>query len=93
MDIATFLNKVNGAILNPLIALVFAIAFLYFFIGIFQFIMSAQADKGREDGKKKILYGLIGMFIMFSAYGIIHLILISFGLSGSVAAHEKYLPL
>jgi len=75
-----FLGKVNEFILNPLITLAFAIAFLLFFFGIFQFIRSETVDSKREDGKRKILYGLIGMFIMFSAYGIINLILGTFGI-------------
>lgn len=76
----TFLGKVNEFILNPLITLAFAIAFLISVYGTFQFIRSETADSQREQGKRKILYGLLGMFIMFSAYGIIHLILGTFGI-------------
>jgi len=75
-----FLGKVNEFILNPLITLAFAIAFLLFFFGVFQFIRSETADSKREDGKRKIIYGLLGMFVMFSAYGIINLILGTFGI-------------
>lgn len=82
MDIQVFLNKINQFILNPLILLVFAIAFLVFFWGIFQFISSQTADTGREEGKRKIFWGLFGMFVMFSAYGLIRLILNTFGVSG-----------
>jgi TM2 domain-containing membrane protein YozV len=82
MTIVPFLNKVNQYIFNPLIYLVFAIAFLIFFWGIVQFINSETVDNKRDDGKKKILYGLIGMFIMFSAYGLIRLLLDTFGISG-----------
>jgi len=78
MLIADFLNKVNRFILNPLILLAFAIAFLVFFWGIFEFIFSGTADAKREEGKKKIFWGLFGIFIMFSAYGIINLILGTF---------------
>lgn len=80
MNVTTFLNKVNAVIINPLIILVFAIAFLVFFWGLFQFISSETEGSGREQGKKKILYGIIGMFIMFSAYGLIRLTLGTFGI-------------
>ena len=80
MDIKPFLNNFNGAILNPLILLIFGIAFVVFFIGIFQFIRTASDGAEREAGKKKILYGLIGMLIMFSAYGLIHVVLGTFGI-------------
>ncbi len=49
MTTAQILNKINGAIINPLIMLVFAIALLIFFYGIFQFVISAQADTTRDD--------------------------------------------
>lgn len=75
-----FLNKINQYILNPIIILVFAVAMLIFFWGIVQFINSETTDLKREDGKKKILWGLVGMFIMVSAYGIIRLIIGTFGL-------------
>ncbi|MEK7194349.1 MAG: hypothetical protein AAB660_01505 [Patescibacteria group bacterium] len=81
MDISNFLNKVNVAIINPLIILVFAIAVLVFFFGIFQFISKAGESTEREKGKQKIIYGLIGMFIMFSAYGLIRIVLGTFGVS------------
>ena len=83
MDISTFLNKINQFILNPLILLAFAIAFLVFFWGIFQFIRSQTVDTQREEGKRKIFWGLFGMFIMISAYGLIRLVHGTFGIPGS----------
>jgi hypothetical protein len=80
VSIEPFLEDVSRVILNPLIYLLFAIALLVFFWGIFEFIRSETADNKREEGKKKILYGLIGMLIMFSAFGIIKLILNTFGI-------------
>jgi len=81
MDISAFLNKINQFILNPLILLAFAVAFLVFFWGIFQFIASQTTDANRDEGKRKIFWGLFGMFIMFAAYGLIRLILGTFGIS------------
>ena len=83
MDISAFLNKINQFILNPLILLAFAVAFLVFFWGIFQFIASQTTDANRDEGKRKIFWGLFGMFIMFSAYGLIRLILGTFGIPSS----------
>jgi len=81
MPITEFLNKINEFILNPIIALAFAIALLVFFWGIFQFINSETADTKRDEGKRKIFYGLFGMFIMVSAFGLIRLILGTFGIT------------
>lgn len=76
------LNKINEIILNPIITLLFAIAVLYFFWGLFQFINSEAADGKHEDGKRKIIFGLFGIFVMISAYGIIGFLLNSFGING-----------
>ena len=83
MDISAFLNKINQFILNPLILLFFALAFLVFFWGIFQFIASQTTDANRDEGKRKIFWGLFGMFIMISAFGLIHLVLGTFGIPSS----------
>ena len=82
MAITKFLNAVNDAVINPLILLVFAVAMLIFFWGIVQFINSETSDTKRGEGKKKIIWGLFGMFIMFSAFGLINLILNTFGIDG-----------
>ena len=88
MDISEFLNKINQFILNPLILLAFAIALLVFFWGIFQFINSQTVDASRDEGKRKIFWGLFGMFIMISVYGLIRLVLGTFGIP-----EPSYLPL
>ena len=80
MDITGLLGRVNDAILNPIIEVMFAVALLTFFWGIFQFISSETTDTKRAEGQKKILYGIVGMLVMVSAYGIIRLILNFFGL-------------
>ncbi|MGB3922275.1 MAG: hypothetical protein WBL19_03355 [Minisyncoccia bacterium] len=83
MDISNFLGDISRLILNPLIILVFAIALVIFLWGIVQFIASQTADEERETGKRKIFWGLFGMFIMISAYGLIRLILGTIGVDPS----------
>lgn len=89
MEITKFLNSVNEHILNPIIMLLFAIATLVFVYGIFQFINSASADSKRDEGKQKILWGLVGMFIMFGAYGLINVILGTFDIDPPDYLEEK----
>ncbi|MBI1974393.1 MAG: hypothetical protein HYS51_00835 [Candidatus Zambryskibacteria bacterium] len=81
MPVRETLNRINAYILNPLILLLFAVALLVFFWGIVQFIASETADAKRDEGKRKIFWGLFGMFIMISAYGLIRLILGTFSIS------------
>lgn len=79
-SIIPFLNKINKFFLNPLIVLMFTVATLIFFIGIFQMILNTESEEGRDKGRKNIMYGLIGMFIMISVYGIVRLVMATFGI-------------
>lgn len=76
-----FVAKLNEVILFPLIALLLAIAFLFFLYGCFEYITNANNPQGREQGVRHITYGLIGLMIMVSAYAILNLVAGTFGLS------------
>lgn len=80
IEAAKFVAKLNEFILFPLIALMSGIAFLVFIYGCAQYIMNAANDKAREDGKKHIMYGLIGLIVMVSAYALLSLAVNTFGL-------------
>lgn len=73
------------AILNLLIPILMALAIVYFFWGIAQFILNdAGSDKTREEGKKKIIWGIIALFVMMSIMGIISLMSGLTGISTTV---------
>lgn len=75
-----FLGKVVVQIINPLILLLAAAAFVLFLWGVFEFIKGAGEESKREEGKRAILWGLIGLVVIFGAYGIINLALGTFSL-------------
>ncbi|MDQ5901687.1 MAG: hypothetical protein QG580_402 [Patescibacteria group bacterium] len=74
------IKKINKAIINPLIVLMFAIAAVYFLYGLYEFIKDADSSDARETGKRHIIWGLIGMFIMVAVYFIMELILGTLGI-------------
>ena len=72
--IKVFVGRVDRFLINPLIVLMFGAALVYFLFGVVEFLIN-QANAGEKGtGKEHMLWGVIGMFIMFSAYGIIHLL-------------------
>ncbi len=81
MTINSLLNNIITFVLNPIVVLMFVVAIVVFFWGIVQFIGNSNTDDGREKGKKNILWGVVGIFIMISVYSIIKLILHSVGVS------------
>ena len=87
MSIGQFLNKVNAAIINPLISLMFAAAIIVFAWGVVRFISSTESDEKREEGKRTMLWGIIGLFIMLTVYGIITVLLRTFGIEPPSYVH------
>jgi 4-hydroxybenzoate polyprenyltransferase len=69
------LNKVITQIAQPIEYLLFALAIVYFLYGVMVFIRNADAPEKRAEGFQHIIWGLIGLFIMVSAVGIINIIL------------------
>lgn len=70
-----FLGRVVEQIVNPLILLLAAVAFVAFLWGVFEFIAHAGDEAKRAEGKNAILWGLVGLVIIFGAYGIINIAL------------------
>lgn len=66
------LNPIISNIIQPVIGLMFVVAILVFAYGVFQVVWGK--DESREAGKKSMIGGVIGMFIMTSAWGIIYVI-------------------
>jgi amino acid transporter len=75
-----FLGKVVVQIVNPIILLLAASAFVVFLWGGFEFIAHAGDEAKRVEGRRAIFWGLIGLVIIFGAYGIINIALGTFNL-------------
>lgn len=75
-----FLITFNDVILFPLITLMMAVAFLFFLYGCFEYIIHADNETARATGRQHILWGVVGMFVMLSAYGILQIAVGTFNL-------------
>jgi hypothetical protein len=78
-SVTIILGKIATYILNPVIVLGFVVATIYLFWAIIQMIWGAEEGKW-DDKKKNVMYAIFGMFVMFSVYGILRLVLSTFGL-------------
>jgi len=73
--VCSLISTFNRVIINPLLLLFFAAGLLVFFWGIVEFLWGLSQDtEHKEDGKRHMLWGIIGMFIIVSAYAIMQLI-------------------
>lgn len=75
MNAAQFAGKLTELVLQPIAALLFALGLLLFAWGVIEFLvgLNTESDK-KEQGKKHMLWGLVGMFVMFGAYEIMQLL-------------------
>ena len=65
------INTIN----NVLVPVLFAIAFIVFLWGVFKtFIIGANSEEVKEEGKSLMLYGLIGFFVMVSIWGLVNIL-------------------
>lgn len=67
-------SAVADAILNPVIKLMFAVAFLYFVWGVFQYVRNADNEEARAVGTRHMTWGVIGLAVMTTAQAIVSLI-------------------
>lgn len=63
--------RIEDVILFPLIALLMGVALLVFLWGAFEMIYHSENETAREKGRQHLIFGIIGLVIMVSAYAIL----------------------
>lgn len=74
MDADTFIQKFTIKVLNPVIGLFIGIALIYFIWGVIEFIASGANEQKKDDGKRHMMWGIIGLTIMVCVFGIMRVI-------------------
>lgn len=67
-------------ILSQVIILLFAFAVVFFLYGIMKYISSADDEENRKKGRSIMIYGIIGLFVMVSFWGIVNILINTFEL-------------
>ena len=73
-QVNNLLGTIVENIIRPGITLLTGLAVIYFLYGVFEFIKNSSSEEGVSTGGRHIMWGIIGLFIMVSAWGIIGLI-------------------
>lgn len=76
-----FVERLIG-ILNSVIPFIIALAVIWFLWGVAQFVMSAGDEDARKKGRDQIIWGLVGLTVIFAFWGLVNIVLGSFDLSG-----------
>lgn len=91
----SIISKINTTIINPLIFVLFGIALVVFLYGILEYVAKSHGDPAAiKAGSKHIGWGLLGMFIMFSVFGFLQIMINSLPIDQQTKDDvEKVIPL
>ena len=80
------INLING----PIVQVLFAIAFLTFLYGVYKyFILGATSEEKRAEGRQAVLWGIIGFVVIVSVWGLVNIVMATFGLTSSGSAPRQ----
>jgi len=83
-DFQDIVNLVISTILNPLILLFLGLAVVYFMWGVFKYVGKGESESDRREGANMMMYGIVAIFVMVSVWGLVTILINTFGLSTSV---------
>lgn len=70
MNSDAVIKGIADNIFTPIYEVVAALAVVYFLYGVAKFIMDLNNPDEKNNGKSHLLWGLVGLFIIFSIGGI-----------------------
>lgn len=74
-DANKLLLSINDKILNPAIGFLMALALMFFLYGIVEFMAGSANEETRSTGRQHMIWGIVGLFIMVSVFGIMRVVL------------------
>jgi hypothetical protein len=63
-----------GNLVDKALPIVVALALLGFFWGLAKFILNANDEDKRKEGKQLMIWGIVGLFVMVSVWGLVQFI-------------------
>jgi uncharacterized membrane-anchored protein len=69
-NIETLVQSISR-IINIIIPIVFALALLFFFWGVAQYILNSGNDEAQKEGRSKMIWGIVALFVMSAVWGLV----------------------
>ncbi len=82
--IKEFIQSFEKNVLNPFISLLFVLATVIFIFGVVQYVIAGGSQEKTQKAKLVMLWGIIGMTIMASAWGIVGILCKFFGTCNNI---------
>jgi hypothetical protein len=85
-DFGAIVKLIINSILNPVVALLIGFAVVYFMWGLIVYVRRGGEEGDRTKGIQMMSYGIFALFVMVSVWGLVNILINTFGLSSSVPA-------
>lgn len=86
------LLQTSENILRRIIGILFSLATVIFLWGVIEYMRAGGDEKKIKDARQKITYGIIGLFLMVAVWGIVGVIVKTFGLQNGGVNSPRILP-
>lgn len=84
-----FITLIN----NLFVPLIFALAFLVFIAGVFQYLIAGAGNQEkRTQGAQMVLWSILGFFVMISVWGLVRILTGTFRLDSQDTVRQQELP-
>jgi len=80
-----------GGILRPIVPLLIGLGVVVFIYGVLILMFSEGGEK-KEEGKQYMLWGIIGIFVMVSVWGLVNILSGSFQLNNTPPVIKMEVP-
>ena len=75
MSFVQVVQNIQNIVNKDIIPLIFTLAFIFFLINLVRFFFIESGAEAGEKGRKTLIYGLIGLAVLFSVWGLVNLLL------------------
>jgi hypothetical protein len=85
MSLKTFIGSGSTGIIGVfntiIVPSIFALAFLVFVYGVVKYFLLVGTDESRAEGRQFVLWGLLGMALLLSVWGVVNMLLSTLGVA------------
>ena len=87
-NLGALLDSVN-TLMGRVVPILIGLAVIAFLWGVLRYVFNAGSEEKRTEGRKFMIYSIIGIVVMVSVWGLVIFVQQSFGL-GSNGGHPAY---
>ncbi|MBI4692243.1 MAG: hypothetical protein HY773_02270 [Candidatus Terrybacteria bacterium] len=80
-DAIGVIGTIKG-VLNAVVPLLIGVAVVVFLYGVIKYITSGGDPEKRTEARNVMIYGIIGLFVMVAVWGLVNVLISTFGLGG-----------